>query len=741
MSDDSDPKAWRRPAAVLGAGLLLALAAASPGTLAAQVDEAAEGAGPAEAQAEAAAPPGEEAEPPPPVVHDQVFVAGSLREIPTANTVAAKLPLALAETPASVAVVTAERLEAQDAFLLGDALENVSGMNVHRGSGIFDFFVVRGLDSVSSGLLLTDGAPEPEATSYALYNVDRVEVLKGPSSFLYGGSPLGATVNLVRKQPLAADFTRAGFAGGSFGTYEATADANLAGGDGRHAFRVNGIWRRSDGFRDDKQSEHLAINPAFTWRPSGRTSVHVNLEAADLSYRPDSGLPVIFDPRTGAGTLPGVPRERSYQSPLDRSEQEVYRFQVDVESRLSDRFVLRNKSYYRRLDWLSRGTIFNGVFPAPTGDLLLARTLLEIDDRQDFAGNQLEGLWRLGGEGGGVTHHLLLGLEAARLADEFTFDAGVLPAIGIVTPIETARDPVPPIPGQAFGADARSVVVAPYAVDQITFSEKLQLLVGARYDRIDFEDRSSGADRTDGELSPLVGVVLSPARGLALYANAGRAFAPPSTFVAREERRPEESRQFEVGARKELAGGRAVGSLALFRIDRENVAIPDETGVLQQTGDQRAEGLELEITARPRAGLEVALAYAYTDAELTEFTERVLVGFFPPTFATVDRSGNVPAFTPEHILNLWLSRRLPGGFGLGLGGRWVSEQAIAEDNAFAIDSYTLLDATASYSRGPWRFHLTLENLTDEEYLTRGFGTSSVIPASGFAAFGGVQVTF
>lgn len=672
------------------------------------------------------------------VIRDEVFVSGRRPEIPTSSTVATKLPLALAETPASVAVVSGELLEEQDAFLLGDALENVSGMNVHRGSGIFDFFVVRGLDSISSGRLLTDGAPEPESTSYPLYNVDRVEVLKGPSSFLYGGGPLGATVNLVRKQPLAADFVRVGASAGSFATYETSADANFADPSGRLAFRVNALWQGSDGFRDGKESDHLAVNPAFTWRPDERTSVHVSFEAGDLDYQPDSGLPVL-----PAGALPEVPRRRSYQSPFDLSEQEVLRFQVDVESRRSERFVLRNKSYYRRLDWLSRGTVFNGVFPSPQGGLLLARSLLSLDDRQTFAGNQLEGLWRLGPAAGGegVTHHLLVGLEAARLADEFTFDVGLLPVIDLFTPVETAREPVPSLPGQAFGADARSVVVAPYAVDQITFSGKVQLLVGARYDHIDFEDERSGASRSDGQVSPMAGLVVTPTPSLTLYASAGEAFAPPSTFVAGEEREPEESRQLELGVKKGLAGGRLQASLALFRIDREKIAIPDATGVLQQTGDQRAQGVELEISAQPAPGFQASLAYAYTDAELTNFTEQVLAGFDPPRFVTVDRSGNTPAFTPEQIVNLWLSRRLPHGLTLGVGARHVSEQLIDEDNAFAIDAYTLLGAALSYTRGPWRLHLTLENLTEEEYLTRGFGGNSVIPAPGRAAYAGFRYGF
>ena len=141
---------------------------------------------------------------------------GGRRSIPTSNTIAAKLPLALQETPASVSVVTAELIEQQSGLVLGDALENVSGLNVQTGNGVFDFFVVRGIDSVSGGMILLDGTREPESSFYQLYNVDRVEVLKGPSSFVYGGSSLAGTVNLVRRQPVAQGSGTATRASGQF---------------------------------------------------------------------------------------------------------------------------------------------------------------------------------------------------------------------------------------------------------------------------------------------------------------------------------------------------------------------------------------------------------------------------------------------------------------------------------------------------------------------------------------------
>ena len=685
-------------------------------------------------------PPAEELEEPAAAVEGGVVtVIDALPYVPASNTIASKLPLPLRLTPASVSVVAASLIEEQHATVLGDALRNVSGVNPQNGNGVFDFWLVRGFDSVSSGLILTDGAPEPESSFYQLYNLERAEVLRGPAAFLYGGSPLAATVNLVRKQPLPARFARVGLAAGSFSTGEATADVNLASAGGRASFRLNSLWRESDGYRDDKASRDVAVNPAFTWRPDDATTVNVTYERAELDHRSDAGLPLVFGP--SGPEVADVPRRRSYQSPFDTSEQAIDRFQVDFERRVSDRFTLRDKAYYRGFDWLSRGTIFNGVFPGAAGRLEVSRSLLLLDDRQEFLGNQLEAV--LAVDGLGAVHHLLAGVELARQADRFGFDVALLPGIDLLAPVETAPSSLGDLfilPGQSLGADARTVVTAPYLIDQVTVSDRLQLLLGARYDALDFEDSRSGTSRHDRQLSPLAGVVFLPRPGLSLYANAGRSFAPASTFAREQDRVPEESGQVEVGAKQSFAGGRVEATAALYQLVRKNIAIPDANGVTRQTGDQLARGLEVEVTALPAAHTRVFFVYAYNDAELTEFTELVFDPF-SSGFAVADRGGNRPAFAPSHLANLWVSRGLPRGFGVAGGAHWSSSQFIDEDNVFAIDASLTFDAAVSWRRGPWRLALNLANLTGEVVLTRGFGGTSVIPAPGFAATTGVEVTF
>jgi iron complex outermembrane recepter protein len=670
----------------------------------------------------------------PPRYEETVQVEGELPAVPVWEIAGMKTPLPLQKTPASVSVVSRRLFESQDAVVLGDALKNASGVNVQTGFGVFDLFVIRGFDSLSSGLVLTDSVPEPESTFYPLYNVRQVEVLKGPGAFLYGGSPLSGAVQLVRKQPLAGRFADVNLSYGRFQTFDGSIDANAARADGSLAFRFNGLYRDSNGYRDDKSNSLLGVNPALTWRPDVDTKVSASFEYVRAQYQPDTGLPLV------GLTQVKVPRTRSYQSPFDRSDQDIYRGRVDFEKKLGEH-VFRDKLYYTELDWRSDGTLITGVLPNTQGSLDVARTLPTLDDKQRLFGNQAEALLHF--RTGGLRHVALAGLEVSRLADEFTQDVALLPSIGLLGP-ETATKPLVILPGFSSAGDARSWVAAPYVVDRVSFSDKLELQAGARLDHLDYEDRVTSTSRKTTKLSPMGGLVFSPVKDLSFYANAGRAFAPPSSTVVGP-REPEESWQVEAGTKKTFLGGKGLATLAVYHIERTNIGIPDATGVTRQNGDQRSRGVEAEIVTEAGGGWFATASYAFTDALLTRFTEQAVVGFdfatFTPVFGTVDRSGNEPPFVPRHMASLWIIKQLPKGLGLAAGGRYVGRQFIAADNAYAIDDYVVLDAAAFYQTGRVRFSVNLKNLTDTEYETRGFGNASAIPADPFAIYGRVTLSF
>ena len=248
--------------------------------------------------------PAAETEAPAVTQSEEITVLETLPYVPTSSSIVSRLQVPLEQTPANVGVVGDLLLGEQGARTLADALINVSGVGVEAGAGVFDFFVLRGFDALSSGLVLVDGAPEPEVTYYPLFNVERVEVFKGPAGFLYGSNPLAGAVNLVRRQPEPGEFGRLALEGGSFGTAAAELDGNLATSDGSLAFRVNAMYRQTDGYREGKDGELTAFNPALTWRPSARSSLTVNAELGISDFQPDAGLPLV------AGELPRSPATR-----------------------------------------------------------------------------------------------------------------------------------------------------------------------------------------------------------------------------------------------------------------------------------------------------------------------------------------------------------------------------------------------------------------------------------------------
>ena len=659
-------------------------------------------------------------------IEDELLVEDTAPYLPETLSTATKRSTPLRLVPASVSALSHALLRDRNALVLGDALTNVPGVNAQSNSGVHDLFFIRGFESLSSSLVLTDGAPEPEATFYQLYNVERVEVVRGPSGFLYGGNALAGLVNLVRKRPVGGTYTRLGLLGGSHSTTQTTLDFNYGKPNGRAGFRLNGMWRSSDGYRDDKASTVTAANPVFTFLAGENTAVTISADFLRSDFEPDAGIPLVF------GSVPEIPRERSYQTPFDFSDQDLFRFQVNVESRLNSKVTLRNKTYFTVLDWESKGTLINGAFPTATGNLEVFRTRTILDDRQEFLGNQLDLLWTT--QTGSVTHNFIAGLELVQQTDDLQLDIGFLPNIDLFSPVEFAPEQDFLLPQFATTADTTTTIVAPYFLDEIEISDRWRLFLGGRFDSIDFDEDIAGFSSSDSQFSPFLGALYSPTEAFSVYANYSETFSPQSTTVTRSDREPEEGSQVEVGFKTQHLGGKLRTSLAFFSLEKDKIAIVDATGVTSQIGDQESDGFELEITSTPRERLHWTFTYAYTDSELTRFTE-----FDPFFFSIVDFSGNTPAYSPEHLASLWVSQRWPNGFGLSGGIRYVGEQFIDEDNVFEIEDYSLFDALLSYDKDRWGARIHLRNLTDEEYAGRGFGSVSILPADGFNVMGGVHL--
>ena len=690
-----------------------------------------------ESGAEAAAGEGE---PTPSYVLEEVHVAGTRadRGGDSLATIATKLPIPTQLTPASIGIVSQPLIEAQGGRILGDALQNVSGVNVQTGFGVFDFFTIRGFDSLTSGMVLSDGVPEPEVSFYDLYNVERVEVLKGPAAFLYGGNPLSGAVNLQRKQPTSEPFLHVSAGAGRFSRFRGALDAG--GPVGMQAlgitdinYRLNAEWRDADNFRDDKESGSFAINPVIAWQLAEGHQVSGQVEFVASEYKSDAGIPVL------GGALADVPRTRSYQSPLDLSDQQLVRVRVDYQKRLNESAVLRDKVYFTHLDWKSKGSLLTIPALNRQGELIsghVGRNLTLLDDDQKLVGNQLE--LAAQGHTGSAHHQLLLGLEIARLVDDYALDVAPLPSIDLVAPQETVAEPLFILPIQA--GSARHLTRAAYLVDAVSLTDQYRLFVGGRLDAIGYEDKVNGIDQDFNEFSPMIGLLHAPTPNLSFYVSAGRGFAPPSS-LGRGDRRAEESEQIELGAKRRWNDAGSA-TLAVYHLQKD---VASDDGVTARRGSQQARGIEAELSLARSPWVGVG-SYAFSAGELKDFVEELRVptpdgGLLEQSF---DRSKNEPAFAPRHLFNLWLNRHFTGvakGASAGVGLRYVGKQFSGEDNAHEIADVLLVDVAVSYRQGPANLRLRLANLTDRNYETRGFGSASVIPADPFSVRASVDWTW
>jgi|GEM_PF-1984036 len=440
-----------------------------------------------------------------------------------------------------------------------DALRWDPAISTHTGNGVFDFFTLRGFDSLTAVNVAIDGVVEPETSFYHLHNMEQVQVAKGPFSTYFGRDALAGNVNLVRKQPHAEQDLRLGVEAGSFGHVQVDADLNFP-----SLTRLNLLYKAGDGYRDDMDSEAYNVTVAQGWNLSDRSDITAHFDFTHNEYTPDSGIPTL-----GPQLLPGISDKANFQSDGEFSEQDIIRIAVNLETELNDVWSLQNRAYFTDFDWQSSGSIFAGFAKFGAGleaqPMSLARIRPELDDQQQIIGDNLSFRGDLG------NHQVLVGAEVRQLTDEFTLPINPISDINVFTG-ETSQGVIPPIPAQAGDAELNEYSL--YAIDQVRLTDTFSVLGGVRGQIFEFEDSELGTERDDEKLSGSAGLLYRPTEEVSYYLNAGTAYATPSTQVQGPRGEPEESVSFEGGVKYLAADGSLGGSLAAYTIDRDNIAIP-----------------------------------------------------------------------------------------------------------------------------------------------------------------------
>ncbi|MEM9008884.1 MAG: TonB-dependent siderophore receptor [Cyanobacteria bacterium P01_F01_bin.86] len=657
--------------------------------------------------------------------------------VPNAST-ATRIDTSILDTPASIQVIPQQVLEDQQVTRLDEALNNVSGVTFGGTFGNTSLdFNVRGFDAPT----LRDGFRELggfTGINPAIANLERIEVLKGPASILYGEVQPGGVINLVTERPLAEPTYEVGVQVGNRGVFQPQLD--LSGPlttDGRLLYRLNASYRQDDGFTDfDQDIEQTFVAPVLSWQISDRTDLTFKAEYTDERSPLDNGL-VAF----GNGVV-DVPFDRIIGEPDDFTDSELLRLGYELEHRFNDSWRLRNGFEYSNRDLLDVGLIPID-FDQTTG--LVTRFL----GRQNLDTENLSLQTNVVGEftTGSIGHTLLAGVDLNRTNDKdqtdfdfftpffldiFNPEYGFTPEIGDNVPL-------------AFNTFVQTDRLGVYLQDQIEFSDDLILLAGIRYDTVerttenrptDFDPSTSETTQNDDAWTPRVGLIYQPTDFLSLFASYSQSFTPSfGTTSSGESLEPETGEGFEVGVKAELLDGNLLATLSYFDITRQNVATPDPLDIFSSvaTGEQQSRGVELDVVGEIMPGWNVIASYAYIDADVTE--------------DNVIPEGNRLFNTPEHSASLWTTYEIQTGdlqgLGFGLGFNFVGEREGNLANDFELDDYFLTNAGIFYRRDNWRFALNAKNLFDVDYIAASNNnrSSGLEPGAPFTIVGSVSVEF
>lgn len=629
----------------------------------------------------------------------QVAVTGEQEEgyaVDSATT-ATRTETPLRDIPQSIQVVPQQVLEDQQVIRASEALRNVSG--VQRGNtvgGISEVFNIRGFQQFGGNL--RDGFRE-NTFLVETANLERIEILKGPASVLYGNLDPGGIINYVTKQPLSEPFYAAALQAGSFGLVRPTIDLSGPLNPERSVlYRLNAAYERGGNFRDfDTDVERFFISPVIAWNISDRTDITFEFEYLNDQRPFDRGL-VAF------GTdVADIPFDRVLGELDDSSERTNLLAGYRLEHHFSDNWRLRNRFRFSYEDF----TLANAdpsSLNEDTGELSRAFIISDSEEetyalQTELIGNFTTGL---------VEHTLLLGFDLSWQTREGAVLFAEAPSINIFNPVYGIAT-IPPRDQFPFNfpnlTETNSFGI--FLQDQVTLTENLKFLVGGRFDSIDQTTLTS--ERESQAFSPRVGIVYQPIEPISLYTSFSRSFQPNTrTRVDGSLLEPVRGTQYEVGVRGEFLNHRLITNLAAYEITRSNIAItdPDNPSFAIPLGEQRSRGIELDVTGEILPGWNIIASYAYTDARVTKDNNL--------------QPGNLIEGVPFNSASLWSTYEIQTGdfqgLGFGLGLFYVGERQGDLNNSFQVPGYVRTDASVFYSRSNWRAAINVNNLFNIDYI-------------------------
>lgn len=624
-----------------------------------------------------------------------------------------RLPSPIRDIPQSVEVITRKLMDDQRAVRIPDVIRNVSGAFVNQtAGGRQEFINIRGF---ASGLnIFKNGFRDDVTFANRVFretaNLQRIEVIKGPASYLYGRADPSGIMNLITKKPLADSYYAGELIVGSYNLYRPTIDMTGALNDSKSAlYRFNGLYESAGSFREGVKSDRIFLAPSFSWTLGSKTSLLFEGEYMYDNRVIDRGLTAI-----GRGVAP-VPISRFLGDPNRRTEFNQGKATLILLHELSSNWTWRTgfrasaaNEGYDSIEQ-SGNTATNGV----TNLSLFSQPTV---GQSYYLQNEAIGVFSTGW----FEHRLLAGLELGREQLSQTITSQRFGTTNVFDPTRTFTPTGAVITN--FDGVLRSNFLAPYIVDQVALLHNLKLTLGGRFDVFNQEqvDRGTETNLAQNFFSPMVGLTYQPLKPVTLYANFSRSFAPQLGAITRSGDliRPATGTQYEAGLKLEPLEGRLFANLALFHIKQRNVATFDPSDPTFRfslpTGERRSQGFELDVAGRLMPGWDVIATYAYIDAEMIAGDQVLGIS-----------AGNTFANVPLHSGSLWTTYTIQSGplqnLGAGIGFYAAAERLGDLQNSYEMPGYVRTDA-ALYYRKPEIVRrtnliasLNFRNLLDTQY--------------------------
>ena len=641
----------------------------------------------------------------------------------THTSTATRTDTPIKDIPQAMTVITEAQIEDQILRSVAELLYFVPGATAGTGEGNRDQITLRGNNTTAD--FFRDGVRDDVQYFRDFYNVERVEVIKGPNAMIFGRGGGGGVINRVTKTTQLR--TSRGFAavGDSEGGIRLTGDLDQPLGSAL-GLRLNGLYEDGDSFRRHVELERYAINPTLGWAAGPGTRI-------DLSYE------YLHDRRTADRGLPsedGEPLEdfdSTFFGDPDQSfaKANVHLATLAVEHSFSDSLTLRSRALYGDYD-----KFYQNIYPnSPViADAVTFAAYNDTTTRRNLF-SQTDLIWK--NRIAGIDQTLLLGFEIGGSEGRNQRRNGVFAG--------SAVRPLGSVTFVANGNDARveTGVAAVYAQDQIRPTDWLEIIAGLRFDRLKVEvlNRATGAEfeRTDELWSPRFGLVLKPLHNLSVYGSYSRSYLPQSgdqfnsMSLTTESLKPERFDNYEIGAKWEPVPG-LLATLAVYQLDRENVQSrdPANPALTILAGAQRARGIELGLERSLTDRWLVSAGYALQDAEITE----------PTGTSTVIPEGREVPLVPKHSFSLWNRYEVTERLGLGLGLIARSKSYASLSNAVKLPGYARVDAAAFYAlRDGIEAQLNVENLFDADYFPTAHNDNNIAPGAPFTVKGALRFGF